>query len=639
MSVSVARISRRLFSAFPLKPLDRNWRGCAGLAAAEGSRQESDSPVIPKTSQKVKASKSFAMNMFRGQVEVEQVFPFPQVLDGEGVDTLMMLVEATEKFFTEVNNAAKNDEMADFDPKVVASLKELGAFGLQVPTQYGGLGLTNTQCTRLVEIVGANDLAVATMMGAHQSIGFKGILLYGTPEQKQKYLPDLASGKRIAAFCLTEPASGSDASSIRSRAELSPDGKHYILNGSKLWISNGGIADVFTVFAKTPVKSSDGTKKEKISAFFVERSFGGVTSGPPEGKMGIKASNTAEVYFDNVKVPVDCLIGKEGEGFKVAMNILNNGRFGIAAAMSGTMKYCIKKAIDHANVRTQFGQRLVEFGGIREKIAAMTLLHYATESMAYMISGNMDQGSSEFQLEAAMSKIYSSEAAWFVCDEAIQILGGMGYMKECGLEKVMRDLRIVRIYEGTNDILRLFIALVGIEYAGGHLKQLEKAMKNPLASYGVIRDEVIRRAKRMAKMTTQKNLIVTNHPDFEEHAKSLTDLIEMFGASVETLLFKHGKTIVDKQYILTPLADAATQIYAMAVVISRAMHSLQLNRPTANYEKNLCQLFCRKTVDSVSQTIAKVRSPKEAVDFNLASDIAEAVSISAEVVQKTPLNI
>ncbi|KHJ48505.1 acyl-CoA dehydrogenase, middle domain protein [Trichuris suis] len=285
------------------------------------------------------------MNMFRGQMVLEQVFPFPQVLDGDGADSLMMLVEATEKFFTEVNNPGKNDEMADFDPKVIASLKEMGAFGLQVPTKYGGLGLSNTQYTRLVEVVGANDLSVATMMGAHQSIGFKGILLYGTPEQKQKYLPNLATGKHIAAFCLTEPSSGSDAGSIRSRAVLSPDGKYYILNGTKLWISNGGIADVFTVFAKTPVKSSDGVTKEKISAFFVERAFGGVTSGPAESKMGIKASNTAEVYFDNVKVPVDCLIGKEGDGFKVAMNILNNGRFGIAAAMSGTMKFCIKKAV------------------------------------------------------------------------------------------------------------------------------------------------------------------------------------------------------------------------------------------------------------------------------------------------------
>ncbi|KFD49512.1 hypothetical protein M514_09623 [Trichuris suis] len=334
--------------------------------------------------------------------------------------------------------------------------------------------------------------------------------------------------------------------------------------------------------------------------------------------MGIKASNTAEVYFDNVKVPVDCLIGKEGDGFKVAMNILNNGRFGIAAAMSGTMKFCIKKAIEHANVRTQFGQRLVEFGAIREKIAAMVLRHYATESMAYMISGIMDQGSSEFQLEAAMSKIYSSE---------------------CGLEKVMRDLRIVRIYEGTNEILRLFIALLGIEYAGGHLKELQKALKSPLASYGLIRDEVIRRAKRMAKMTTQNNLIVSIQPELVEHAKSLTHLVEMFGSTVEELLIKYGKNIVDKQFILTPLADAAIEIFAMAVVISRTKLSLELNRPSANYEKNLCQLFCRKTVDNVSKIISTIRSANQSADFDLASNIAESVSQCAGVVQKTPLNI
>ncbi|KHJ48506.1 acyl-CoA dehydrogenase protein [Trichuris suis] len=276
----------------------------------------------------------------------------------------------------------------------------------------------------------------------------------------------------------------------------------------------------------------------------------------------------------------------------------------------------------------------------------MVLRHYATESMAYMISGIMDQGSSEFQLEAAMSKIYSSESAWFVCDECIQILGGMGYMKanacplpECGLEKVMRDLRIVRIYEGTNEILRLFIALLGIEYAGGHLKELQKALKSPLASYGLIRDEVIRRAKRMAKMTTQNNLIVSIQPELVEHAKSLTHLVEMFGSTVEELLIKYGKNIVDKQFILTPLADAAIEIFAMAVVISRTKLSLELNRPSANYEKNLCQLFCRKTVDNVSKIISTIRSANQSADFDLASNIAESVSQCAGVVQKTPLNI
>merc|ERR1712029_1251631 len=319
-------------------------------------------------------SKSFVQNMFRGLIISEQAFPFPKVLDEEQAENLAMLVPPTEQFMTEVNDAAWNDTNETVHPDTVQGLRELGAFGLQVPEDLGGVGLTNTQYARLSEIIGANDLGLGIFIGAHQSIGFKGILLAGTPEQKEKYLPSLASGENVAAFALTEPSSGSDANSIKTKAELSPDGKNYILNGSKIWISNGGIAEVFTVFAKTPVlDEKSGEMVEKVSAFIVERSFGGVSHGPPEKKMGIKCSNTAEVYFENTPIPLENVIGNVGEGFKVAMQILNNGRFGMAAALSGTMRAGIKKAVDHATQRHQFGNRIDSYGAIQEKIARMTM--------------------------------------------------------------------------------------------------------------------------------------------------------------------------------------------------------------------------------------------------------------------------
>merc|ERR1712029_987141 len=423
-------------------------------------------------------SKSFVQNMFRGLIISEQAFPFPKVLDEEQAENLAMLVPPTEQFMTEVNDAAWNDTNEKVHPDTVQGMRELGAFGLQVPEDLGGVGLNNTQYARLTEIVGGNDLGVGIFIGAHQSIGFKGILICGNEEQKAKYLPQLASGEQFAAFALTEPSSGSDANSIKTRAELSPDGKHYILNGAKIWISNGGIAEVFTVFAKTPVlDEKSGEMVEKVSAFIVERSFGGVSHGPPEKKMGIKCSNTAEVYFENTPIPLENVIGNVGEGFKVAMQILNNGRFGMAAALSGTMRTVIQKACDHATNRIQFGSRIDGYGAVQEKIARMSMIHYATESTAYMVAGTMDAGHQDYHLEAAISKIFASEAAWNVTDEAIQILGGNGYMKALRLEKVMRDLRIFRIFEGTNDILRLFVALSGIQYAGGHLRELQKAIK------------------------------------------------------------------------------------------------------------------------------------------------------------------
>ena len=214
--------------------------------------------------------------------------------------------------------------------------------------ELDGVGLTNTQYARLTEVVGGNDLGVGIFIGAHQSIGFKGILLCGTDEQKAQYLPKLATGEQFAAFALTEPSCGSDAGAIKTRAELNKEGTHWILNGGKIWISNGGIAEVFTVFAKTPVKDeATGTVTDKVSAFIVERSFGGVTNGPPEKKMGIKCSNTAEVYFENTPIPVENVLSNPGDGFKVAMQILNNGRFGMGAALSGTMRSVIAKGECH----------------------------------------------------------------------------------------------------------------------------------------------------------------------------------------------------------------------------------------------------------------------------------------------------
>lgn len=580
------------------------------------------------TEAKPTESKSFVMGLFRGNPKVEQVFPFPEVLDSEQESVLQAYVDPVTKFFEEQNDPMKNDELEKVEDSTLAGLKEMGAFGLQVPTDLGGLGLTNTQYARLVEIVGAHDLAVGITLGAHQSIGFKGILLHGNKEQKEKYLPLVAPCEKMAAFCLTEPSSGSDAGSIRTQAELSKDGKHYILNGGKLWISNGGLADIFTVFAKTPITDPNtGETKDKVTAFIVERGFGGVTTGPPEKKMGIKASNTAEVHFDNVPVPLENVLGGVGNGFKVAMHILNNGRFGMAAALSGTMKGLIAKAADHAANRVQFGQKLEEFGVIQEKLARMAMLQYVTESMAYMISANMDQGAIDFQLEAAISKVYASEAAWFVADECIQILGGMGYMKDCGAERVMRDLRIFRIFEGTNDILRLFVSLTGLQDAGKYLRELQKSLKNPAANLGLVVSEGLKRSKRAVGIKSGPSLTEHVHPDLASSAKLASVAAGDFAATAEKLLIRHGKKIVDQQFLLKRLADAAIDIYGMAAVLSRASRSLNNKVSTAQHEAILAQVFCDEAADRIRQNLDSLH------DSNKLSNDTKMARIATEVIR------
>ncbi|CAG0886344.1 unnamed protein product [Darwinula stevensoni] len=584
---------------------------------------------------KKEESSSFAFNLFRGKVNVEQVFPYPDILTLEQKETMRMFVDPVNKFFEKENDAAKNDSLETVPEETMQGLRELGAFGVQVPVDYGGLGLTNTQYARLGEIIGAKDLGVSVMLGAHQSIGFKGILLFGTPEQKQKYLPAVASGEKVAAFCLTEPSSGSDAMSIRSRAIPSSDGSHYILNGSKIWISNGGIAEVFTVFAQTPMP--DGG--DRVTAFIVERGFGGVSSGPPEKKMGIKASNTTEVYFEDVKIPKENILGKVGGGFKVAMSILNNGRFGMGAAMAGTMKAVIQKAVDHAVNRVQFGSNIGTYGAIREKLAQMAMLHYVTESMAYIVSSNMDRGIQDYQIEAAISKIFGSEAAWKVTDEVIQVLGGMGYMKESGLERVLRDLRIFRIFEGTNDILRLFVALTGLQYAGGFLKELQKAMANPVANLGLILGEGTKRAKQIVGLGSGSTLPLTSvvHPNIHPEAQQAAVAIEAFGGACEGLLMKHGRNIVNEQFLLNRLANAAIDVYGMIVVLSRATSSLNANASSAAFEEKVTKVWCHEASDRVQMNLGILRSARHGETFKLMSQISEELCAHGGIVQTNPV--
>lgn len=394
-----------------------------------------------------------------------------------------------------------------------------------------------------------------------------------------------------------------------------------------------------TVFAQTEmVDPKTGNKKDKMTAFIVERGFGGVTSGPPEHKMGIKCSNTTEVYYEDVKIPIENVLGGEGNGFKVAMNILNNGRFGMASTLSGTMTHCIQKATEHATNRLQFGKKIQEYGAIQEKLARMSMLQYATQSMAYMISGNMDSGSVDYHLEAAISKVFASECAWYTCDEAIQILGGMGFMTGTGLERVLRDLRIFRIFEGSNDILRLFVALTGIQYAGGHLKELQRAFKNPAANFGLVMSETSKRALRSVGVggVDMSSYVA---PSLVESSKLCSQSIDIFGQAVESLLIKYGKNIIEEQFLLKNLADSAIDIYAMAVVLSRASRSIKMNLPSADHETVLTEAWCVEASTRVQSNIDRINKPVYTQNYKRMKQISKTVCDKLGIAQSTPLGV
>ncbi|XP_053696030.1 very long-chain specific acyl-CoA dehydrogenase, mitochondrial-like [Sabethes cyaneus] len=557
-----------------------------------------------------KASHSFMMNVFSGQLQTSQLFPYPDVLNEEQKEYTRAIIDPVNRFFDEVNNRIRNDETSNVNEETMNAIWELGVMGYGIPAELGGLGLTNVQAARLGDICGGNDLALTIHMGAHQSIGTKGILLYGTEAQKAKYLPQLSTGRVIGAFALTEPSVGSDAASVKSRAVLSPCGKYYVLNGSKTWCSGGGIAGIFTTFAQTEVTDpKTGEKKDKMTAFIVERGFKGVSTGPPEKKMGLKCSVTTDVYYDDVKVPVENVLGEVGNGFKVAVNILNAGRFGLCAMLTGTMRTCIEKAAEHVATRVQFKRKLHEFENVQEKLAKMAMHHYVAQSLAYMVSGNMDRGSTEFHIEAAITKIFGTEAGWYVCDEAIQLLGGNGYMQAPGLEQFLRDMRVFRIFEGANDVLKMFIALTGIQFAGTRLKGLQQAMKNPLANLGTVFQEGSKRLLRTAG-STEIDIGQFVADPLKDSAKLCAQSIEIFNQTIETLLIKHGKGIVEKQFILARIADSAIDIYTMACVLSRATRAVQKQLPSAEHECLMTQAWCTEASYRVQQNIGRINSDK-----------------------------
>uniref|UniRef100_A0A4W3I7S5 Complex I assembly factor ACAD9, mitochondrial n=1 Tax=Callorhinchus milii TaxID=7868 RepID=A0A4W3I7S5_CALMI len=512
----------------------------------------------------------------------EEVFPYPEI-SKEELEEITQLVAPVERFFKEDVDSKKIDAEAKIPAETLKGLKDLGLFGQQIPEEYGGLGLSNTMYARLGE-----------RLTEGLPLLFQGILIVGTDEQKAKYLPKLATGEHVAAFCLTEPGSGSDAASIQTRAVLSEDGSHFLLNGSKIWISNGGIAEVFTVFARTEVVDKDGKTSDKITAFVVERQFGGVTNGKPEDKLGIRGSNTCEVHFEDTKVPLENVLGEVGGGFKVAMKILNSGRFSMGSASAGMIKQLIAMTSEYACTRKQFDKNLSDFGMIQAKFALMAQKAYVMESMAYLTAGMLDRpGEPDCSLEAAMVKVFSSEGAWLCVSEALQVLGGLGYMKEYPYERYLRDARILMIFEGTNEILRMYIALTGMQHAGklltGKIKQMKKG--NVAIALGIL-------GKRLAdSLRTKVDLGLTGkdsvvHPSLEQSAKALEENVYYFGSTVENLLYRFGKTVVDEQLALKRVADVIINIYAMTAVISRASRSISIGLRNHDHEVLLANSFC-----------------------------------------------
>jgi alkylation response protein AidB-like acyl-CoA dehydrogenase len=462
------------------------------------------------------------------------------------------------------------DKMEDgLMPSLLEKAGELGMLGMTVPEEYGGMGVDFKTSLLATERLGKGH-SFSVAYGAHTGIGTLPLLYYGTHEQKLKYIPKLASGEWKAAYCLTEPESGSDANSGKTKATLSEDGTHYILNGQKMWITNGGFANLYTVFAKI------GDDKN-LTAFLVEASSPGITLNPEEKKMGIKGSSTRQIFFNNVIVPVENMLSERENGFKIALNILNIGRIKLAAGVLGGAKQTIQDTIHYSNERTQFERVISKYGAIRYKLAEQAIRTYTVESAIYRVGQNIDdaiqefmnngmakeqatlKGIEEFAAECAMLKVAGSECLDFVVDEAVQVFGGMGYSAESPVERSYRDSRINRIFEGTNEINRLLTVDMILRRAlKGELDLMTAAM------------QVANELMSIPEMSESSN----NPLAAERKALSgfKKTLLMIAGSAVQKLM----PTLSKEQEILTNIADIAIWTYQAESVLLRVEKRIKM---------------------------------------------------------------
>jgi acyl-CoA dehydrogenase family protein 9 len=512
---------------------------------------------------------SFTRGVFLGEIREDLVFPFPELGPSEK-ENLSAILHSFRAWASATVDSARLDREGRFGDEVRAGMAQLGMMGLNIPEDYGGFGASALLFSRVFGEVGTADASLAVYFGAHQSIGCKGITLFGTEDQKRRWLPQCASGERIAAFCLTEPGAGSDAQSMRTTAVPSADGTHYVLNGEKIWISNAGYAGLFTVFAKVPVEQ-DGKTKQRITAFIVDARAPGITLGKPEEKMGIKASDTRSVSFRDVKVPSEDRLGDVGDGFRIALEVLNSGRLGLAAGSARGARKVLDLALAYAKDRKQFGRPIGTFEMVQRKFAVAAAECYAADAGWMTCASMVDRGGVDFSLETAACKVFASELAFRAAADAQQIAGGIGYSREYPYEQVLRDCRIMLIFEGTNEILRALIALSGLQQPGEHLKALGEAFRAPLRSLGALGSYLGGRVKRQLARPEFTRV----HPALKAEAEMVANSVHRMALCVERLLMAHGKGVIEKQFHQERLANCAIDIFLSSATLSRATWAIE----------------------------------------------------------------
>ena len=521
------------------------------------------------------------------------LFPYPRRLDERNADearTVRRLIKSLREMESDLIDSAKFDEEETIPENVIRAFAEAGMLGLTIPKKYGGLELSSSAYARVFETLSAVDASLAVLVGVHCGLGSKAIVLHGNDEQRERYLPPLARGDFLAAYALTEPDVGSDAQNIKTTATLSKDGSHWRLNGRKIWIGNGHRAGVIATFAQALVERR-GETVPRMTAFLIRPDMPGFKVVGTVHKLGIRGSTQAELSYEALEVPVDHLLGAVGRGFGVAVHVLNAGRLTLAAGCTGGTKRTLTWMTSYAEQRVQFGHPLADFEITQRKLSRIASEIYASDSMLAILASLVDRGDNDFSLEAACAKVFASEMVWRAADEMVQLAGGRGYVKPYPYERMLRDSRINRIFEGANEVLRLFIALNGVQAPAEALKEVGSALRRPLRNLGLLSGYATSRVKlRLGQTST---LDIDLHDRLKKHKEYFEQHVAELGSATDRLIIRHREQIVDSQLMLERLADMAIDLFATAAVIARTQSLIdERGVETCEREIALCDLFC-----------------------------------------------
>lgn len=543
------------------------------------------------------AAPSFLRQLFTGEIAEELLFPYPPPLDRrnpEEAATVRRLVEALNGMVASgVVDSRRFDEAEAVDEAAIRAFADAGLLGIGIPRAYGGLGLSVSAYARVFGAVAAVDPSLAVLVGVHCGLGGKALVLFGSEPLKQRYLPALARGETLGAYALTEPETGSDAQNIVTQAERDPEGRGWLLTGRKHWIGNGHRAGVLVTFAQTPVERNGETVR-RPTAFVIRPDFPGFRVAGTVRKLGIRGSTQAELVFERMLVPDDHVLGEVGKGFRVAVHALNAGRLSLAAGCAAAGKRLLGEFTRYAEARTQFGAPLATFEVTQRKMATMAAETYATDAMVGALAAALDTPDVDVSLEAACAKVFASEMAWRAADEMVQLAGGRGYVQPWPYERYLRDARIQRIFEGANEVLRLFVGLNGVQGPAAELQELAQALRRPLQHLGKVTSYA---ADRMASALGRRAALeVALHEALARHGTVFERQAAQLAEAAEALVMRHRKGIVHRQLAVERLADLAIELYARGATLARTQRLIEERGIDAcGHEVALAELFCTES--------------------------------------------